>query len=60
MRHIESLNRLRSLFRREADADGADALSGPTLIQQEPDLAQEAARHVANASAWAASGTPTD
>ena len=58
MRHIESLNRLRSLFRREAD--GADALSGPTLIQQEPDLAQETARHVANASAWAASGTPTD
>lgn len=61
MQHNEALKRLRALFLRKPDAEiDTDILSGPTLLQQEPDLARENARYSASVSAWSASGHSTD
>ena len=79
MLHRDALRKLRSMFRRQGQTNDpasalpsalTSALSGPTLIQQEPDLAKEAktkrydeskaSRHTRNASAWAAGGQPTE
>ena len=59
MQHNEALKRLRALFVRKPD-DEIDLLSGPTLLEQEPDLARENARYSASISAWSASGHSTD
>ena len=59
MQHSDALRRLRALFHRTPDAQ-AEPLSGPTLIDQEPDLARETARYSASISAWSASGHSTD
>jgi len=59
MRHIDALNRFRALFRRDDTVVSPDDLSGPTLFDQEPDLAREAARYNVAASSWAA-GHSTD
>lgn len=60
MQHQEVLNRLRALFRRDHPDTTVDLFSGPTLLQQEPDLVQETARHNVSNSAWAAGGHPLD
>ena len=60
MQHNQALQRLRAMFRRDDAGLDANALSGPTLIEQEPDLARETARYNVSTSAWAASGHPTD
>lgn len=59
MQHTEALTRLRALFRRDDASTSPDALSGPSLIDQEPDLRREAARYNVAASSWAA-GHSTD
>lgn len=59
MQHTEALKRLRALFRRDDLDNSSDALSGPSLIDQEPDLMREAARYNIAASSWAA-GHSTD
>ena len=59
MQHTEALKRLRDFFRRD-ETTSANVFSGPTLVDQEPDLAREIAFHTMNASAWAASGHSTD
>ncbi len=59
MQHTDALKRLRNLFHRD-EAHAPDALSGPTLADQEPDLERELARNNVAMSAWAASGHPTD
>lgn len=60
MQHKQALSRLRDLFRRNDPESGADVFSGPTLLQQEPDLMQETARYNVSSSAWAAGGHPFD
>lgn len=59
MRHIDALNRIRALFHRDDTVVSLDDLSGPTLFDQEPDLAREAARYTVAVSSWAA-GHSTD
>ncbi len=61
MQHKDALQRVRTLLRRQdgVQADTA-SLSGPTLLDQEPDLAKEAAKRNLAFSAWAAGGQPTD
>jgi hypothetical protein len=59
MQHTEALKRLRDFFRRD-ETVSIDGFSGPTLVDQEPDLVRETARHTMNASAWAASGHSAD
>ncbi|MDT7953746.1 MAG: hypothetical protein RQ966_19780 [Acetobacteraceae bacterium] len=59
MQHTQALKRLRDFFRRDTDTE-PDALSGPTLIEQEPDLAREASRHNVAVSSWAAGGHAID
>lgn len=59
MRHTEALKRLRNLFRRD-ETISPDVFSGPTLAEQEPDLARELGRNNVAMSAWAASGHPMD
>ena len=61
MRHRDALQRVRKLLRRPSDDPAApDSLSGPTLIEQEPDLAKEASRYNLAASGWAAGGQSTE
>ena len=59
MQHTEALKRLRALFRRDEAGPSVDVFSGPSLIDQEPDLIREAARYNVAAAAWAA-GHSTD
>ncbi len=59
MQHTEALKRLRNFFRRD-ETISADVFSGPTLVDQEPDLAQELAKHSVAMSGWAAGGHPVD
>lgn len=59
MQHIDALKRLRNLFRRD-ETTSVDVFSGPSLVEQEPDLAREVARSNVVMSGWAASGHPTD
>lgn len=59
MQHTEALKRLLAFFRRD-EAIAADVFSGPTLADQEPDLAREVSRNNVAMSAWAAGGHPTD
>ncbi len=54
MQHTDALKRLRDLFRRDDNSMTSADLSGPTLLDQEPDLAREAARYNIAASSWAA------
>ena len=54
MQHTEALKRLRALFRREDSSTSSDVLSGPNLLDQEPDLIREAGRSTVSASSWAA------
>lgn len=44
MHHAETLKRFLDLFRRPVREDGP-AFAGPTLLDQEPELAHEIARH---------------
>ena len=59
MQHTEALKRLRNFFRRD-ETTATDVFSGPTLVDQEPDLAREVARTNVAMSAWAAGGHPID
>lgn len=59
MQHAEALKRIQTLFRRAESLPSTDVLSGPSLIDQEPDLMRETARYNKDASAWAA-GHSTD
>ena len=59
MQHTEALKRLRNLFRRD-ETTATDVFSGPTLVDQEPDLAREVARNTVTMSGWAAGGHPND
>lgn len=66
MQHRDALRKFRSLFlsrRSDAPAEavpGEPALSGPPLVDQEPDLAKEAGQHTRDFSAWAAGGQPSE
>ena len=59
MQHSEALKRLRNFFRRD-ETTSIDVLSGPTLVDQEPDLAREVARNNVAMSGWAAGGHPSE
>ena len=59
MQHTEALKRLRNFFRRD-ETTQVDVFSGPTLVDQEPDLPREVARNSVAMSGWAAGGHPTD
>lgn len=59
MQHTDAIKRLRNFFHRD-ETTSIDVFSGPTLVEQEPDLAREVARNNVAMSAWAASGHPTD
>jgi hypothetical protein len=59
MQHSEALKRLRNFFRRD-ETTSVDVLSGPTLVDQEPDLPREVARNNVAMSAWAAGGHPSE
>lgn len=54
MQHTEALKRLGALFRRDVSTPSPDVLSGPSLLEQEPDLIREAARSTVGPSSWAA------
>ncbi len=64
MQHRDALQKLRRLFGKSATdrpfAPDEMSLSGPSLLQQEPDLIKEAGRHTLDASGWAAGGQPTE
>lgn len=59
MQHTEALKRLLNLSHRNEDKS-TDVFSGPTLVDQEPNLAREVARNNVAMSAWAAGGHPMD
>jgi hypothetical protein len=66
MKHSDALRRVRRLFRKQAPAgtnptaQPESPFSGPTLLEQEPDLAKESGQYTRDASAWAAGGHPVD
>lgn len=60
MQHTEALKRLRNFFFRRDETISTDVFSGPTLVDQEPDLARELARNSVAMSGWAAGGHPVD
>ena len=59
MQHTEALKRLRNFFRRD-ETTSVDVFCGPTLVEQEPDLAREVGPNNLAMSAWAAGGHPID
>ena len=61
MQHIGDLRKKRGLLGEAHTAPLEEAsFSGPSLIDQEPDLAKESGQHVRDASGWAAGGQPPD
>lgn len=60
MKHTDLLRKRRSLRDAHVTAPEDSALSGPSLMDQEPDLAKEAGQHTRDASGWAAGGQPPD
>ncbi len=62
MNHQDALRKVATLLRRSAGstAEADRGFAGPSLLEQEPDLAKETARHARDASAWAAGGQPPE
>lgn len=60
MQHRQALQKMLSFFNRSRETDDNDPvevlLSGPTLLQQEPDLLKEAGQYSRDLSGWAAGG----
>lgn len=45
MQHTGALKRFLDIFRRDSKRDDQSAFAGPTLLDQEPELAHEVGRH---------------